>query len=210
MLKLTPMPMLMLSSLDSILSQLVILPLAQHHLPSLLPLLLLLLPLLPWLSLLKLLLLPSAIRRLTGSADRFLSRLPAPLRFPNVLLSQSVSLFLIALLSPSASMFLSVSLFQGPNAEPPPDRSPTPSATPSPSPSAPPSPGLSPRPPVSTSQSLTAGPSPSACPSPPKWRSAPPWPGRCASLSTRRLPARTALSTRSWLSTLTLTATQPR
>merc|ERR1719402_731015 len=109
----------MLSSLDSILSQLVILLLAQHHLPSLLP---------PLLSLLQLRLLPSATRRLTGSADRFLSRLPAPSRFPNVLLFQnvsqfltvslfpsvslspSVSLFLIALLSPSASMFLSVSL----------------------------------------------------------------------------------------------------
>merc|ERR1711937_620525 len=98
------MPRLMLSSLDSILSQSVTLRLAQHHLP---------------------LLLPIANRKLTDSAGRFLSSLPALLVFPNVLLFPSVSQFLSALLFPSASMFPSVWLFQGPNAGPPPGRSPT-------------------------------------------------------------------------------------
>merc|ERR1719312_1133656 len=170
--------MLMLSSLDSILSQSVTLRLAQHHLP-------LLLPLLP-------LLLLNANRKLTDSAGRFLSSLPAPLLFPSV------------------SMFPNVWLFQGPNAGPPPGRSPTPCATPSQSQSVPPSPGLCQRPPVWTSPSLTAGPSPSVCPCPPRWRSAPPWQGRCASQSIRRLPARTALCTGLWLSTLTPMVTLPR
>merc|ERR1711902_226488 len=68
MLKLMPMPMLMLNSLDSTPFQLPLLPLAQHQLLSLLPLLLLLL---------------NVGSRLKESAGRSLSSPPAPLQSPD-------------------------------------------------------------------------------------------------------------------------------
>merc|ERR1711874_674513 len=132
-------------------------------------------PLLPLL-----LLLHNANRRLTDSADKSLSRGPAPLPSPNVSLFPNASLFLIALQCPDVLLFQSVCLFpsvllcQGLPARPPPGRSLTPSATPSPSPS--------------------AGPSLSRSLCPHRWKNAPQPPGRCASQSTRRLLVRTALS----------------
>merc|ERR1719411_1371995 len=98
MLKLMPMLMLMLSSLDLTPFQLPLLPLAQHQLLLLLPLLLLLLLLL---LLPQLLLPPNVSNRLKESASRSLSRAPAPLQFPSVSVSPTVLLFLSALLSPS-------------------------------------------------------------------------------------------------------------
>merc|ERR1712098_96557 len=99
------MLMLMLSSLDSTLFQLPLLPLALHQLLSLLLLSLLLL-LLP-----QLLLLPNVSNRLKESASRSLSRAPAPLQFPDVLLSPSASKFPTVWLFPSVSLSPTVLLF---------------------------------------------------------------------------------------------------
>merc|ERR1712168_1282035 len=84
MLKLMPMLMLMLSSLDLTPFQLPLLPPAQPLL-----LLLLLLLLLP-----QLLLPPNVSNGLKESASKSLSRAPAPLQFQDVSLSPSASKFL--------------------------------------------------------------------------------------------------------------------
>merc|ERR1712106_868036 len=130
------MPMLMLSSLDSMPSQEAVLLPVLHLFLVLLPQLHLLLLLLANLHLLLLLLLalklfPNASKRLTDNADRSLSKLFVGLQSQDVSLFLSASLFPNALLCPSVLLFHSVLLCQGKCVSPPPGMFLLLSATPS-------------------------------------------------------------------------------